>query len=446
MTPSRLNHKILAIALPAIVTNITTPLLGLMDVAITGHLGRPEYIAAIAVGGNIFNIIYWIFSFLRSATSGITAQAYGAGDTQLSTATLWRSALIGVLAGLLLIALSVPLVGGFISWMEVTGDTAAYARRYFLILVWGAPAFLATYAITGWLIGRQDSRSAMWISLIINVVNILVSLLLVYLAGLRIEGVAFGTLTAQWAGVIAGVIFIAVRHRRPRLPLDALFDARQLRRFFSISSDLFLRTLCLVAVTVWFTRVGASQGTLVLAANTILMQFFLFFSYFSDGFAYAGEALCGRYIGAADVGAFSATVGRLLMWGGAIALLFIAVYGLGGTLILDLLSDDSGVRATAREYLPWLVALPALGFMSFIYDGVFVGATRSRFLLGSMAVATAVYFALYAVLFSRLGNHGLWIAFLAYLLVRGLFLLWADHRTLRPSLGADAGASKKVAP
>lgn len=416
-----LNKQILAIALPAIVTNITTPLLGLVDVAITGHLGA-EYIAAIAIGGNMFNMLYWIFSFLRSGTSGITAQAFGQDDMRQSWVTLYRSVLVALAIAAVILLIHRPLLAVFLDWMEVTGATRTHAATYVNILIWGAPAFLMTYAITGWLIGMQSSASAMWMSLFINVANIATSLTLVYGFNLTIAGVAAGTLTAQWSGMLFGLTIVLTRFKPVKVTFRYMMDHAQLKRLFSVNRDLFIRTVCLVGVTVWFTRVGASEGTIVLAANTLLMQFFLFFSYFTDGFAYAGEALCGRYLGASDHGMLRLTIKRLLLWGGALSLVFAAVYGLGGTSILELLSDDKTVTDCASGFLPWIIILPITGFGAFIYDGVFIGITDTRHLLMSMVVSAAVFLAAYFILYPLLGNHGLWIAFLLYLLARSVYL------------------------
>lgn len=416
------DRKIFAIALPAIVTNITTPLLGLMDVAITGHLGKAEYIAAIAVGGNIFNMLYWIFSFLRSGTSGITANAWGAGDNAAVYATLYRSLIIAVSVGALIIAFHAPVIKIFTDWMGISGETAICTTTYFNILVYGAPAFLATYTLSGWLIGMQDSKSAMWLSIFINIVNIATSLVLVAGFKLKIEGVAIGTLSAQWGGAIFGMLLIARRYKPAHIPIRDLMERQAMMRFFKISRDLFLRTLCLVAVTLWFTRVGAGQGTVILAANTLLMQFFMFFSYFTDGFAYAGEALCGRYSGEHNHAMLVETEKRLSFWGLTVALLFVMIYGLGGNTILSLLSDNQTVIVSAREYIWWIILLPLSGFSAFVYDGVFVGLTYTGHLFMSMIVSAAIFFISYLILFPSLGNHGLWIAFLLYLLSRGIFL------------------------
>lgn len=431
MSCRQIDRNILAIAIPAIVTNITTPLLGLMDVAITGHLGRAEYIAAIAVGGNIFNMLYWIFSFLRSGTSGMTANAFGRKDTLETSATLYRALIVAVAVGLAIIAVHRPVLALFVDWMGITGDTALFTARYFNILVFGAPAFLATYAISGWFIGMQDSKGAMWLSLFINIVNIVSSLLLVVGFAMKIEGVAIGTLTAQWLGALWGVILIRRRFRLGKVPFALLVEHGALWRFFKVSRDLFLRTLCLVAVTVWFTRVGASQSTVILAANTLLMQFFMFFSYFSDGFAYAGEALCGRYSGESNHDMLRLSRKRLLLWGLAVAVVFVVIYGLGGTAILSFISDEATVVGSAREFIVWVIILPIVGFPAFVYDGIFIGLTSTGHLFISMLVSAAVFFGAYMLLFPVMGNHGLWISFLLYLAVRGIYLGMVLRRPAR---------------
>ncbi len=254
-------REILAIALPAIISNLTTPILGLVDVAITGHLESPVYLAAIAVGGSMFNMIYWLFGFLRMGSSGMTAQAYGATDRSGAAAVLYRSLLIGITAGLIMIALNRPLGEFVLGFMDADGATSAMAARYFGICIWGAPAVLLSYGLAGWFIGMQDSRSAMWMSIITNIVNVAVSLILVIGLGMKIEGVATGTLTAQWCGALYGIARVYFHFRPVRVPFSRICEGRELKSFFKVNSDIFLRTCCLVAVTLWFTHAGAMQST-----------------------------------------------------------------------------------------------------------------------------------------------------------------------------------------
>lgn len=436
----RLLHRseIFAIALPAIISNLTTPVLGLVDVAITGHIGNAVYIGAIAVSGTVFNMLYWLFNFLRMGSSGLTAQAYGADDRKRCNTVLFRALIIGVAVGLLLLALSRPIASLVLGFMDADGDTEALARNYFNICIWGAPAVMASYAIMGWFVGMQDSRSAMWVSIFINIVNIITSLVLVFGFGWKIEGVATGTLTAQWAGVLFGAVIVIRRYRPALQPLRQVLDGRELLSFFRINADIFLRTCCLVAVTLWFTHAGALQGPQILAANAVLLQLFILFSYFMDGFAYAGEALAGKYAGAAHVGrtmeqggSLKSLIRELLLSGVICALLFSTLYLLAGDAFLSLLTKDNGVVDTARRYLSWCIAVPLCSFLAFIWDGIFVGLTHTRYMLAAMFSALIVFFTTYFSLRNYMGNDCLWLAFDAYLIMRGLVSYLLFHRRER---------------
>ena len=429
MSKNSLNHRILALAVPAIVANITTPLLSLVDVAIVGRLGSAAFVAAIAVGGTMFNLLYWLFGFLRTGTSGLTAQAEGRGDERGSAITLARSLLLAMAFAATIMCLSRPLGNLLLNFIDPDEATADLAWRYFTILIFGAPASLGYMALTGWFIGRQNTRATMWVSLLINVTNIAASLLLVFVSGLGMIGVATGTLIAQWTGFITALIY-AVRHYGVQVPpLSEIIGGHGFRRFFSINSDIFLRTLCLIAVTLWFTRAGAKQGAVMLAVNTLLMQFFTLFSYFMDGFAFAGEALCGKAVGKGDGHELTQAVRALMKYGMVMALLFTTLYFIGGDFLLNILTTDTNVLSAATEYSLWALTIPAAGFMAFTWDGIFIGATLTRFMLVSIAGATIVFFSIWWVLTPILGNHALWLAFISYLFFRGLLqsLLWYRH-------------------
>ncbi len=422
MHVNSLDKRILAIALPAIVSNITTPVLGLVDVAITGHFGAAAYIGAIAVGTTMFNMLYWLLSFLRMGTAGLTAQAFGANDAQASAATLARALLMALGFSLVLILFSHPLADITLRFIDADSSVEPHARAYFAIGIFGAPAALGMFVLNGWYLGMQNTKIPMWIALLTDITNILASLVLVYAIKMRIEGIALGTITAQWLGFITATI-ILIRKYKPSIPsMSVLLKFSALKRLFSINIDIFLRTLCLVAVTVWFTRAGAARGVDTLAANALLMQLFMFFSYFSDGFAYAGEALAGMAHGSRNSRQVKSVVLRLLKWCIAVAVIFTIIYALGGPLILRLLTDDSHVIATATTYLPWAVAVPACGILAFLYDGIYVGLTDTRHMLWSMLWAMAIYFALYFALEPLWANHALWLAFISYLIMRGLYL------------------------
>lgn len=420
-----MNRKILALAIPSIIANITTPLLALVDTAIVGHMGSAVYIAAIAVGGVMFNMLYWLFGFLRGGTSGLAAQACGADDMRQATLVLYRSIGVAAMVGVAMIALQWPVAHGLTLFLEPDSATAPLSRQYFDILIWGAPAMLCTYALSGWFLGMQNSRMIMWTSLVVNVVNIAASVTLVYAFHFKIAGLATGTLIAQWSGLGAGLFFLR-GYRLARVTWRDIVQGRELRRFFSVNIYVMLRTACMIAVTLWFTRTGARQGAVILAVNTLLMQLFLLFSYMMDGFAFAGEALVGRYVGARRPADVSRCIKVLFRWGAGLAVLFTALYFFGGERFLHLLSSDSGVIAASADYWWWALTIPFAGMAGFVWDGVYIGATLTRRLMLSMLAAMAVFFAIDLSLFPTLGNHALWLAFTAYLATRGLaqWLLW----------------------
>lgn len=419
---TRTDQQILHIALPSIVSNITVPLLGLIDVSIVGHLGAASYIGAIAVGGMLFNMIYWLFGFLRMGTGGLTAQAYGRHDLQEVTRILLRSLSISLLLALALLLLQYPIRNIAFMCMDTSEEVRQLATLYFHICIWGAPATLGLYGFTGWYIGMQNSRFPMFIAITQNIVNIAASLFFVFVLKMKVEGVALGTLVAQYAGLgMACLLWLAYyRPLRKYLLQKALFDRAEMKRFFQVNRDIFFRTLCLIAITVFFTSTGAAYGDVVLAVNALLMQLFTLFSYFMDGFAYAGEALTGKYIGAKDNQSLRLTIRYLFKWGIALSLLFTLLYGAGGKSFLGLLTNDTSVISASEEYIYWVLAIPLAGFSAFLLDGICIGATATHLMLRSMLVASASFFLLYYGLHDTLGNHALWMAFIVYLSLRGV--------------------------
>lgn len=417
------NREILQIALPSIVSNITVPLLGLIDVTIVGHLGAASYIGAIAVGGMFFNIIYWIFGFLRMGTSGMTSQAFGRKDDAETMRLLTRSTGVGLVIAFMLIVLQSPIEQIAFALIQTTPEVERLASLYFRICIWGAPAVLGLYSFSGWFIGMQNSRYPMFIAITQNIVNILVSLLLVYGFNMKIEGVAIGTLIAQYAGLFIACVLWHHQYR-PRLQHHAefrsLLDKQAMYRFFQVNRDIFLRTLCLVAVTVFFTSAGAAQGEVILAVNTLLMQLFTLFSYIMDGFAYAGEALAGKHIGANNRIALRQMVHQLFKWGIGLSLAFTLLYGLGGEGFLRLLTDEASVITASSVYFYWVLAIPLASFSAFLYDGIFIGATATHLMLRAMIIASAAFFLIYFGCKEMMGNHALWLAFITYLTLRGL--------------------------
>lgn len=422
-----IDRDILRIALPSIVSNITVPLLGLMDVAITGHLGAASYIGAIAIGSMVFNVMYWLFGFLRMGSSGLTSQALGRRDLQGVVSLLVRAEVIAMVIALAFLLFAWPLRMLADLIMSPSAEVRPLFHTYFNICIWGAPASLGLYSLSGWFIGMQNSRSPMVVAIFQNVVNMVVSLFLVVVCGMKVEGVALGTLIAQWSGFLLALGLCwkyygkTIKRYRLTPDLSQRGEGREnLSVFFRVNRDIFLRTLCLASVMLFFTSAGSRSGDIILAVNTLLMQFYLLFSYVMDGFAFAGEALSGKRKGAGNYVALHATVRRLFRWGAVLTVAFTVVYVLCGQLFVSLLTDDGQVRAASADYLPWAVAVPAFGVMAFLWDGVFIGMTLTRGMLVSSFVATLLFFALYVLLFPVLGNHGLWIAFMVYLFMRGV--------------------------
>ncbi len=422
-----IDRDILRIALPSIVSNITVPLLGLMDVAITGHLGAASYIGAIAIGSMVFNVMYWLFGFLRMGSSGLTSQALGRRDLQGVVSLLVRAEVIAMVIALAFLLFACPLRMLADLIMSPSAEVRPLFHTYFNICIWGAPASLGLYSLSGWFIGMQNSRSPMVVAIFQNVVNMVVSLFLVVVCGMKVEGVALGTLIAQWSGFLLALGLCwkyygkTIKRYRLTPDLSQRGEGREnLSVFFRVNRDIFLRTLCLASVMLFFTSAGSRSGDVILAVNTLLMQFYLLFSYVMDGFAFAGEALSGKRKGAGNYVALHRIVRRLFRWGAALTVAFTLLYVLCGQLFVSLLTDDVQVRAASADYLPWAVAVPAFGVMAFLWDGVFIGMTLTRGMLVSSFVATLLFFALYVLLFPILGNHGLWIAFMVYLLMRGV--------------------------
>lgn len=432
------DRQILQIALPSIVSNITVPLLGMIDVAIVGHMGSPVYIGAVAVGSMIFNLVYWLFGFLRMGSSGLTSQALGRRDLTEVTRILVRSMAISLGIALLLIVLQIPMKWLMFWLIGPTADVVTYATTYYYMVIWGAPAMLGLYSLSGWFIGMQNTRIPMFISIMQNVVNILASLTLVYGFGMKIEGVALGTVIAQCAGFIValGLLFRYYGRLRSYLVLKGTFVREAMGRFFNVNRDIFLRTVCLVAVNLYFTSAGARSGAVILSVNTVLMQLYLFFSYFMDGFAYAGEALCGRTYGAKNWAAFRETLHRLWMWALLVTTVYTILYIGGGSWIVNILTDEPEVLAATHDYLWWVWLIPAAGAAAFIWDGVFIGITATHGMLVSSFLSTLIFFAVYNlslfILHHSLSNHALWLAMVLYLVMRGILQSFWYRQRISP--------------
>lgn len=419
----RMSRDILKIAVPSVVTNITIPLLGLFDVGIAGHLGRASFIAAVSVGAMMFNLIYWNFGFLRMGTSGMTAQAYGKKDFSESALTLKRAVTFGLVGGVAIVALQYPLQSIALWVIGPSPAVRELAVTYFGIGIWGAPATLMMMAIKGWFLGMQDSKSPMFISVGVNVVNIVVSLIAVFVLKMGFPGIAVGTLTAEWLGLVASVLL--VKARQPwiiaALRQNSGVIINGAGRFFKVNGDIFLRSFMLMIVNLAFVTIGARSGDLILAVNALMMQLFTLFSYFMDGVAFAGEALVGKYEGQHNRKGLQQCIAMLFVWGAVITVIYTAVYVIFPRGIFELLSNDELVVTEAMRYHWWCVTIPVAGMAAFIWDGVFIGLTRTREMAVAVLMAALSFFAVYALApVAILGDHALWLAFVSYLALRGL--------------------------
>ena len=425
-----MNRKILALALPNIISNITVPLLGLVDIAIVGHLGDDSLIGGIAIGTAVFNFIYWNFAFLRMGASGCTAQAYGARNFTEIASVFVRALILALAAALLLVVFQRPIGHAVFLLMDGTPHTMSYAADYFYARIWAAPATISMFAFHGWYIGMQNSRFPMYISIGVNVVNLIFCLWFALGLGWGIVGVAWGTVVAQYSGLVLSIVLWGVYYRRflryirirECLKLDALLA------LFKINRDIFLRTACIVVVYTFFTSASSGMGDTMLAVNTLLMQLFTLFSYLMDGFAYAGESLAGRYTGAHNVQALNRCVRLLLVWGGVVAVLYTGVYAFGWRTVLSLFTESPAILSEAGGYVGWLIAIPLVAFIPFTIDGILIGATRTAVMRDSVFLSTALFFAVYYGFRSVIGNNALWAAFLLFLIARGILQYFMTHR------------------
>lgn len=431
-----MNRNILSLAIPNIITNITVPLLGMVDTAIVGHItassSGEDYIGAIAIGSMIFNIIYWNFGFLRMGTSGFTAQAYGADDKKEQMSILLRACTIALVAALALIVLQKPIGLLTEAFVENKNHALDLALEYFFIRIWAAPATLGMYALKGWFIGMQDSKTPMWISILINVLNIVFSYVFAIGLSMNIEGVALGTVIAQWGGLVVSVSIWFVKYGSLRIFADwkQALQRSKMILFFKVNADIYLRTICLIAVTTYFTVASSSMPYPLLAVNTLLMQLFTLFSYFMDGFAYASESLCGRFKGANDRVNLAKCVKYILLWGVALSILFTAIYFFFGSDILSILTNKKDVLAVCEEYKYWTLLIPLCGSVAFLYDGILIGMIETKLMRNAIFVATALFFALFFGFKNSLGNDALWIAFLTYLLARSVLMMILSRKKI----------------
>lgn len=416
------NRSILKLAIPNIISNITIPLLGLVDMILMGHLSSPVYIGAIALGGTIFSVLYSFFSFLRAGTTGFTAQSYGAKDISEISYSLYRSITIAVLAFILIICLQKPIAKLSIVLLDGSEDVERLAITYFYVRIWAAPANMLLYCLNGWFIGMQNTKIPMAIAIIINVLNIVFSIFFVLVMKQDVVGVALGTVLAQYCGLITALIFIFTKYKQYLIKVDVniLLNINKLKRFFKVNADLMIRSILLVLTIAFFTNQSAKLGDNVLSINMILLQFFYIFSYFTDGFAYAGEALVGKYIGAKNSTGLRSVVMHLFKWGAIICVPFAILYALFPTPFVKMISEHPIIIEQVQPYYIYMALIPIITFAAFLWDGIYIGATASKAIRNTMIISSIlVFLPMWYFLMPVYGNHGLWIAFLGFMLARG---------------------------
>ena len=435
-----MNREILRIAIPNIISNITVPLMGIASTVIAGHVGGSDAatsIGALSIGVTIFNFIYWNTSFIRMGTSGLTAQAFGANRSHDYTLMLWRSLVVALGVGIIAFALQYPIGEFSIRFMSTDDATLdATIAKYFYTRIWAVPAGIMLFAFNGWLTGMQNAVIPMSVAIVVNMIHIGCSYLFSIVGTMGLEGIALGSVVAQWTGVIIMVAIITIKFkgRIERVTLREVVDLKSMRQFFSINGDIIIRTFCLVAVYTFFTKASADTGDAnILAVNTILLQLFTLFSYMNDGFAYAAEALTGRFIGARDSHSLRRCIKLCLIWCFAVSFIFIGVYIGWWRDIFSLIAssehgDSTVLLSVAEKYIGWIIAIPLAAAMPFVMDGIMVGATRSRIMRNSMIWSSVCFFAILYGLGWLIGNNALWMAFTMYMFLRGVFQYFMSDR------------------
>lgn len=435
-----LHRRAWALAFPIILANLSVPLVGMVDTAVVGHLPDPRYIGAVALGSVVFSLVFWSFGFLRMGSTGFMARAVGQGDPVEAQATVARALMMAVLIGLVLLALKGPIGRLALDTVEADAGLRSLASTYLQIRMWSAPATLALSAVIGCLIGLGDTRRVLALQLLVNGTNVALDVLFVLGFGMNVDGVALASVLAEWTAAVFGVYWLW-----RRLPVGArpgprrILERAAVRGMLVVNADIFIRTFCLLLVLFHFTRMGARQGELVLAANAILMHFQHLLSFGLDGFAHAVEAMAGPEYARRQRERFLRAARACLTWALIIAVGYGVVFAVAGPTIIDLMTGIGEVRETARTYLPWLVIAPLVSVWSFHLDGVFVGTLRAREMRNAMLASTAVYAAAVYTLPVLWGNHGLWLAFLAFMVARALTLALAWPRLMAPLTQAQPG-------
>ncbi|HGF7479194.1 TPA: MATE family efflux transporter DinF [Vibrio mimicus] len=418
------HRQVLALALPMVLSNITVPLLGLVDAAVIGHLEHAWYLGGVALGSTMISVTFWLLGFLRMSTTGLTAQAHGAQNPHQLSRVLLQGSVIALGLAALFLLFHRPVAGLIFHFSDASSEVKTYAEAYFYIRAWSAPAALLNFVLLGWLLGTQNARAPMWMVIITNLTNIVLDLLLVLGLGLKVEGAAIASVIADYAGLLFGLVCVVRYWRQQQLPAPFSFISsltKELSRLVALNRDIFLRSLCLQAVFSFMTFQGAALGDETVAANAVLMSFLMMISYGMDGFAYAMEAMVGKAIGAKDDRQLRTSMIGSTFWATMICLLLSLIFLGFGSDLIQMITNIPSVQATAEIYLPWLVAMPLVAVWCFLLDGVFIGATKGKEMRNSMAISAVAFFVAYW-LSASYGNHALWLAMLSFMALRGVTL------------------------
>ena len=420
-----MNKQILHLAIPNIISNLSVPLLSVVDTALVGHLPNTWSIGAVAIGSMIFNFVYWGFGFLRMGTTGLTAQALGKEDPIESSLILSRAILVAFIAGILLIFTQTLIAGFSFRLVEASPQVELFARKYFYVRIYAAPATLGLYALTGWFLGMQNARYPMIITVVVNLINVALDAYFVMILKMDAEGVALGTLIAQYLGLILGLFFLFRKYPKfiRRFTFAQVTKKAELTRFFKLNSDIFIRTLMLIFTFSFFTAKSAEFGDSILAANSILIQLWMVFSFGIDGFAFAAESIVGKFVGAKDTRKLKQAIRLIFIWGTGLGFGFSIVYFLFDQYILALFTNQNDIIQLALQFMGWTIIAPVINSFCYIWDGIYIGATASKAMRNSMILATIGFFIpAYYLGVNWMGNHGMWLAMILFMIVRGFSL------------------------
>lgn len=420
----QVHRLVLALAIPMVLSNITVPLLGLVDAAVIGHLEHAWYLGGVALGSTMISVTFWLLGFLRMSTTGLAAQSFGGDDRKQLALVFMQGAMMALLFAVLFLVAHGSIADIIFGWSDASTEVKHYGMQYFAIRVWSAPAALMNFVLLGWLLGTQNAKAPMWMVIITNLTNIALDILFVIGLGWKVEGAAFASVIADYSGMVFGLVCVwkTWQERQLPSPKSLLAETKHgLGRFVKLNRDIFLRSLCLQAAFSFMTFQGASFGDDVVAANAVLMSFLMIISYGMDGFAYAMEAMVGKAIGAKDRQQLSASLIGTFFWSLIICLGLTAVFGLTGSSLIAMITSIEAVQQQAATYLPWLVVMPLASMWCFLLDGIFVGATKGKDMRNSMFVATCFFFVVF-YLFSGWENHALWLAMTSFMVIRGIGL------------------------